>query len=712
MDFSSVACLEMAPYQLLWAAVGERGTLLISSNILDGPETRWTWIDTGTEHWIRDIAAGDKQFLAAGDEGALFLGGLPGTWKRITNAPQANWTGIARGNQEWAVIAQDGRMITVDDRGKVAVLPSIPTPSPRFFTSLRYGGRRFLASGTRGSLFVSADLANWTDSSLNTVETLSRPHYGSGQWCIAAGNQFHASVEGLRWSGAGSVPRGSVIADIAVREAFPGNLPAWIAVGDGGESYYSSNLKEWHRFQINHLGTDLRGIANCLNAWAVVGNRGTVWLGSNNPPPPNPDGLMPIWWINWSTPQVNTLANPIPEATSIAIGDTFVLGMGLPQWALLQPRSGGVAAFTATGIGNSISQVQRLGNSFMAVGDKGGVYLSEASGGRWKSIPPNVGRGSETGTFVNSTENITSVHAHGDARICVGEHGTIRRSTDGGNTWYGMPCPTDAALLGVRYGGGRWVAVGENQTLLGSADGIRWALIRGSPYQTPQNAADPSIHPKNWIPTDPAFDPWGTDDWGSVYRFTLGASNDSYNSVDWNECLWVAVGDQGAVTTSTDGIHWSEPIHITQQALRSVRGHGGRWIAIGDDGEAYLSQDARTWNRTRTHSRSRLTSADIAGGEWVVGGNGWTMLLSPIATTAPSSTARLQARLEWNTASHQFECVLRWPRIPYGGSLYVSEALHGPFDPVEVEPLCGSDTNEFRAAVEDTLSAFYILRSP
>lgn len=712
LDFSSVACLEIAQYQLLWAAVGERGSVLLSSNILDKLDTRWTWVESGTEDWIRDIAAGGKQFLAAGDKGTLLIGFLPGSWRRITNAPRANWTGVARGKDRWAVISDEGSLISVDDLGQVSVLPSIPITSPKFFTSLRYGGGRYLASGTRGSLFLSPDLSRWTDKSLNTPETLSRPQYGSGQWCIAAGFQFHASVDGDQWTDAGSLPRGITITDLAHREGSSVNIPAWVAVGDGGASYYSSDLRQWYQFRNSYLETDLTAISFCLGAWTAVGNRGTYWLGSLNPAPPAADGLIPNWWVNWGAPQVNRLASPIPESTSIAVGDTFILGMGLPQWSLLQPRSGTEASFLSTGILSPLNQVRRFGGRLMAVGDEGGIFLGASTAGVWRPIPPNVGRSSDLGSFVNSTENLNGIDAHGEARLCVGEHGTIRRSTDGGSTWYGMSCPTDASLQGIRYGGGRWVAVGEHETLLGSDDGIHWSLLRGRPHQPSDPGDNPDLHPDHWIPSDPAFDPWGTDDWSSVYRFTLGTSGITYNAVDWNECLWVAVGDQGAVTTSTDGIHWSEPIHITTQTLRSVRGQGGRWMAVGDDGDAYLSQDGQTWSRTHTHSRSRLTAIDVAGDEWVVGGNGWTLLMSAIGPPAPTSTTRLQAHLEWNATQRQWECVLRWPRIPHAGSLHVSESVDGPFESIEVEALCGQDFNEFRAPVVDTLSAFYILRSP
>ena len=76
------------------------------------------------------------------------------------------------------------------------------------------------------------------------------------------------------------------------------------------------------------------------------------------------------------------------------------------------------------------------------------------------------------------------------------------------------------------------------------------------------------------------------------------------NGVATSGELWVAVGDSGAVVTSDDGIDWvirSGPANrqpdfgLTQ--LNGVAAGGGLWIAVGVDGFIGSSPDGIAWTR-------------------------------------------------------------------------------------------------------------------
>ncbi len=73
-------------------------------------------------------------------------------------------------------------------------------------------------------------------------------------------------------------------------------------------------------------------------------------------------------------------------------------------------------------------------------------------------------------------------------------------------------------------------------------------------------------------------------------NFTLGGTPIQSRDVAWNGSLYVAVGDQGLITTSSDGLNWSlrslSPYFIyatpvTTANLLAVMWDGAKWLAVG-----------------------------------------------------------------------------------------------------------------------------------
>ena len=134
-------------------------------------------------------------------------------------------------------------------------------------------------------------------------------------------------------------------------------------------------------------------------------------------------------------------------------------------------------------------------------------------------------------------QNYEYIGDFGDAQMCnltlMGDELTLTR----------LPAaPTDL-----------WIAVGGNNLILTSTDGITWT-VRTSPL-------------------------------GGSTRFNAV----SYNGTD----LWVAVTQAGEILTSPDGITWTEQTFAGLIA-RNVRYSNNLWV-IASDNDAYTSTDGETW---------------------------------------------------------------------------------------------------------------------
>lgn len=96
----------------------------------------------------------------------------------------------------------------------------------------------------------------------------------------------------------------------------------------------------------------------------------------------------------------------------------------------------------------------------------------------------------------------------------------------------------------------------------------------------------------------------------------------------------VAVGDNGTVITSTDGINWSEETTPTNNYLSEIAYDGSQWITVGESGVVLRSPDAKNWTPVSTPATGvTLEGIDHGGGVWIAVGNKGMIIRSVNGTT-------------------------------------------------------------------------------
>ena len=93
-------------------------------------------------------------------------------------------------------------------------------------------------------------------------------------------------------------------------------------------------------------------------------------------------------------------------------------------------------------------------------------------------------------------------------------------------------------------------------------------------------------------------------------------------SIARKDSLWVIVGDQGTVLTSSNRVDWKSRNSGTSQDLQAVAADNQEWIAVGRAGTILRSPDGFTWSRVpntlnSTHWRCLATRKE---GVWILGG--------------------------------------------------------------------------------------------
>jgi len=267
--------------------------------------------------------------------------------------------------------------------------------------------------------------------------------------------------------------------------------------------------------------------------------------GPGGSPTPVVSAVPRIAGSSW-IPNISTDANALRGITQngtvfVAVGDNGVMfsstvdSAGWSTWATWARVTNPLPAVNLNAV--------TYGGSYLAAGAGGAILLS-SDATTW------------TQQASATANDLYALASNGSALyVAVGAGGTIIYS-NGGSSWVVANSPTSNALYGVTYGNGEFVAVGAKGTVLTSSDGANWALQAVT--------ANPQLDLK-----------------GVAYN---GAS------------MFVAVGAAGTLVASADGgATWTSQAPIaTGNTLNAVT-FGKQFVAVGDNGAIFTSLDGLTW---------------------------------------------------------------------------------------------------------------------
>ena len=94
----------------------------------------------------------------------------------------------------------------------------------------------------------------------------------------------------------------------------------------------------------------------------------------------------------------------------------------------------------------------------------------------------------------------------------------------------------------------------------------------------------------------------------------------SLSSVAYGNGLFVVVGLNGTILTSSNGISWTNRNSKTKVILYEVTYGNGLFIAVGEQGIILSSEDGRNWRKTITRKTANLHGVTYHDGLYVTVG--------------------------------------------------------------------------------------------
>lgn len=396
---------------------------------------------------------------------------------------------------------------------------------------------------------------------------------------------------------------------------------------DQGENWQavSFEVQSWPNSEIPYLSKLYYD--NKSASFVIVGNSGLIARSNDGGKTWYADIYRPLKNLSVTTLIRNTEENVYVSAgLGGVIARTEALGItALPVegWSLVQP-----------GIDAYIRDVVHLPNSstFIAVGQLGGVWLSENDGKNWSLIEVDY-------PLKNQPPHLRDIilDPDGSTLIAAGPAGSIIRSTDSGKTWgsvYRGDFSKGEAFTQLIYDANNKLyyapEVLYGNILVSSDLGQQWQqtakvergerrLWHGAVFEK-QNAvvlvgqkggiALGRNQGKDWTMVEPVF----MQDLYGVYADDRG--------------FIIAVGDDGKILRSEDAENWQSVASDTLNRLRRVikSPNDGGLIALGAEGTILRSEDlGKQWSKVSLESyrgelRTGITNDD--GALVIVGQNG------------------------------------------------------------------------------------------
>jgi hypothetical protein len=266
--------------------------------------------------------------------------------------------------------------------------------------------------------------------------------------------------------------------------------------------------------------------------------------------------------------------------------------------------------------GNSNFRVNGItyGTQFIAVGYyySGGIINYSTDGTSWNNVTDT--------TF--GTSDINDVAYGGGRYVAVGEDGKIAYSTNG-TSWIAITNSTfgTSNIYGITYGAGKFTAVGAGGKMAYSTNGTTWTAVTASTFTS------------------------------TVYGITYGGASGKEK--------FIAVGNAGIgsyqIAYSTDGVTWMK---VSQSfydgslfdSLNRVVWGGNKFVAVAGRGVMYFSLDGTYWAKIdggtgagksqfdTTGATSSINDIAYGGGKFLAVGNKYVNDYSSTGEMAISNT--------------------------------------------------------------------------
>lgn len=442
--FSGASYADIAYCNGLFVGVGASEFTYSAVVFVSTDGVTWTSKSPDSGSGIAAVTSAGSNIFAITSTGKIYKSPDSGTsWTTVEAGNSAyNLKDVVFANSAYVAVGQGGRIVKSTDG---LTWTEVTSGTAQDLYQVIYENNTFVAVGYYGALLKSSDGSTWSAINPGFSQSLSNAAYGNGIFVVAghANNPNEgpntdtlvtSTDSGLTWTPEAS----GIFYGLSFAH---GNF---IAVGHAGLISTSPDGVKWATQFISSMPS-LYDAAYGNGTFVIVGgdNQGAVYTSSDT-----------LTWTRQNIAEQGNLS--LVGFFGVAYGNnTFVAvgtGWNNTAWSgvIFTSHDGKTWTLKNSALYNTFNDVVYGKGTFHVVGGSG--VLSSTDGENWTSV---------------STETGYAVAYGNSSFILAGDGGKILTSEDG-VTWVSRDSKTKYSLTGAVYGGGTFLATGENNTILQS----------------------------------------------------------------------------------------------------------------------------------------------------------------------------------------------------------------------------------------------------
>lgn len=550
-----------------------------------------------TGHSLYHVAGNGRLFVAVGEAGTIITSPDGASWTLRSSGTTKALSGVTWTGLRFVAVGAGGTVVTSSD-GETWTPRASATSAA--LLAVAASDRQIVAVGADGAVISSPDGLTWTPRASHTTSTLNAVTWGGGLF-VAVGNPdaIFTSPDGLTWTDRNYTAKVPILA-----VAWSGRV--FVAAGPAGLVATSTDGIRWSQPLLSFTTHDITGLTWSGDRFIAVVQSGT--FGTN----PNriftsPDGQT---WTAVSTIRgLNAVASAGGRHVAVGSDGTIAHTSDPASWLSNSSSLSVRPLLTIAGNGNVVVAAGGVSS--------GGLLLTSSDGVHWTTPatgPTTPRRGLVWGA---------------DTFVALSASAGIVTSPDG-VTWTERNSGVSSQLAGIAWTGSRFVAGARDGTILTSTDAITWTpqSIRLDQLEKLTSAGDIVVGFASgalWISRDGIA--WNRQ------------ANPGIAALAWNGDLYVGVGSNGLIVTSSDAMTWRTRDTGTTAFLGTIATNGRQFVAAGMSGTILTSDDGETWTRRAEETPIQLHAVAWTGDRFVaVGDKSW------ILGTGASRLANLSVR--------------------------------------------------------------------
>ena len=542
------------------------------------------------------------------------------------------------------------------------------------FTSIAYGNNIYVAVGSGGIILTSTDKIAWTPTYSGVSETLNCICYGNGKFITVGVNGILLfSTDGIVWNQTSN----SIYVSLNSIVYAGGTINKFVAVSNVGTIVDSTDGITWE-IASTPTSENLFAIDYHGGTLVAVGSNGKILTSTN-----------PTTWVSRTSGTTNDLK-------TVKFVNNLWITAGTNSVILCSS--------------NAINWDYGYSDAFVAAANDGVNWVFIGFGGLIYSTANTTLNLQNSNTLYNLNDILYD--SNSNSFTIVGDHGVILNSTTSGAVWNAVTSNVTTDLRGIVYNSDttKYVIVGKAGTVLTSSDTVTWTTV-SSGITADLNAIaiwnnavyiTVGVGGAIYITSNPNIT-WTAkssgvpNDLTSVAVGHLGGA--SYEAV--------ITGKNGIILTSGNvGLSWIQRTSGVSNHLNGVNYIEwvqnsvtvGKFFAVGNNGTIIASDDGLTWTSIHYPTVSHLQKVYYGIGRfWIVGSIGYTVLYGTDLTNITTMSGQSLGALYTSSVGYNGPII-------YSVSYGTSYILAGQYDSV----LKSTDGLTFTSQTQRSFSLAYL----